>query len=159
MKRFVLIALILFTTSPVFAGDKIYTEDDLEKYRHPSDLKPDKATDYRSPGILDRISYFDITDIDLQIDQLNEKIENSRKNERIEIFSRCRSTIVMPHPRFPDEAVYIDIPASYTACQEAISSKYENYREKLSEQISILRVKQQRLRELYEIQEQKERSK
>lgn len=32
MKKFILIAFILFTTSPVLAGNKVFTDEDLEKY-------------------------------------------------------------------------------------------------------------------------------
>ena len=95
----------------------------------------------------------------MEITKLNEKIEESKKNESKEISTRCISGTIMPHPHFPDAEIFIDNPASEAACEEAIKNKYEKCREKLSQQMSVLKTRQQRLKELYETQEQRERIK
>jgi len=159
MNKLILLTLILFLVSPVFAGDKIYTEDDLDNYRYPTESKSTEIPMNESDKYSDRINYFDITDIDVEITKLNEKIQESKKSERNEVSRRCISTAVIPPSRPDGEATFIDNPASEAACQETIESKYERYREKLSQQISILKDRQQKLKVLYEIQEQRERMK
>jgi hypothetical protein len=159
MGKILLLILIPFLVSPVFAGEKLYTDDDLENYRYRSDPKPGETSVVRGQENLDRISYFDITDIDMEITKLNEKIEKSKKNESKEISNRCISGRVMPHPHFQDAEIFIDNPASEAACEEAITNKYEKYRENLSQEIYMLKNRQQRLKELYEMQEQREKIK
>ena len=150
---------IFIVISPAVAGNKFYIDDDLEKHRYSSDSKSNEADETNNQGSLDRISYFDITDIDIEIAKLNEDMEKSKKNEWKEISRRCNSTMILPHPRFSDEEVVLKDDASEAACEEAIQSKHEKYRDKLSQHISILKDRQKRLRELYEIQEERERKK
>ncbi len=99
----------------------------MDNYKFPSDSKIDnKIINYPNTYLQERISWFDLKDIEDKIFQLKKEFEKSKNNEMKEISARCISGAIIPHPRFKDVAIFIDNPASEAACETSINLNPHN---------------------------------
>ena len=86
MRAFILIIVLLLPISFSFAGDKVFTESDLEDYSYPSDNRVTESKEYDNKDWTEkRISYFDLQDIESEIDKTNKAIDSLKSEMQSEI--------------------------------------------------------------------------